>query len=202
MKKVDQNNVEQPRIDTKDIEKYKIAIEYLAKSQSKLIFPNESALHAAVVLGNMLQYSEREVRISDGNLKGDIADLSCSGFQEKLNAFINSDKRLSIIVTSDSFDPNSEIYKSLKILSKEKGDRFVVKKMSTESTLKIEKLFPKIKSFAIGDDKSFRLEVMEQKNEGQPVRNALCSFNRHDIAERLLTIFDMQLKLSEDFLFE
>ena len=73
------------------INEYIERVEWLATTKSDFIFPNSSAIHANIVLSKIIKYSEKEVRIYDDKLDGDIAgkeDYLIDEMTDSMNTFL------------------------------------------------------------------------------------------------------------------
>lgn len=175
------------------IEEYKTAVENLAKSKSSFIFPNKDAQHAAIVISNIINYSNC-IKICDDDLSGDIADKS-SELRHVIEKAVKSDKSVQFLIKDISQnDVNSEIYKLLERLSKEHTN-LEVKKAKAGFFEKVKNASREIVeakvaiNFAIGDESSFRIEF-----PGENERSAFCSFNNTEITLKLLSLFETGFK--------
>ena len=170
-----------------NLQEYKDAVRYLALTNSRLIFPNTGIEHAAVVLENIINFSDEKVSICDENLDGDVSERS-STFMESLEVFAYSGKTLQIVIANQG-DFECQIFKTLQVLMAKFPQTVLVRRPSLEFKALMKKIAKELLgtdsdhiNFAVGDNKSFRLE-------GDNKRKAFCCFNNTEYALKLDSIF-------------
>jgi hypothetical protein len=167
---------------------YKKAVENLAQNKSDFIFSNSSPEHASIVLSTMIKHSEREFRIYDDNLSGDVANLN-EEFYSNLENFVKSEKILKIVIDSDEHR-ESRIFQDLLSYKKLFPNNIQISIASESFKNTIRSVFNKTVNFAIGDSSSFRIEDIMQSEVGR--RKAICCFNNTKITKQLVNSFDIE----------
>jgi hypothetical protein len=168
------------------LQKFKASVEYHAKTKSPEVFKNGDMKHSQIVLEAIFKYAENNVVIYDNELNGEIAQFpSC---QEEIIKFLDIRKgKLSIIV--DSIAENNTTYDLIKAY-KEKGwnvNLFIPEpSKSTELKQKRSELHDKFTYYTSADGKMIRVEKSD--------KNAYCSFNQPELADKLLTFFNLEKK--------
>ncbi len=188
-----ENNSVKEKLESR-LDSYKKAVESLAISKSDVIFPNQDAEHAAIVISNIINHSDKEVRIFDDDLSGDVSDNSPELLAALRKAVIEDKKLVKILVKDDSHK-ETKIYQLLSELI-EVNDNLIVKKTNQKFIDSIRNASQNIVNentminFSIGDKTSFRIEF--PKNN----RKAFCSFNNPEISKTLWELFESNF---EDF---
>lgn len=171
------------------MEPYKKAVETLAKASSNYLFNNSSHEHAAIVLATMINHTQKELRIYDDNLSGDIADKN-EEFYQNLDKFIYAGKQLSIVVDKIE-DRNNRLMKTLSDLKSKFPSAVKIAITSEVFKTEIKNIFNKNINFALSDNKAFRIE--EIKDESENTRKAIVCFNDTKNTTKILTVFDAYL---------
>ena len=169
------------------LEKYKTAVENLAKTKSSFIFPNKDAQHAAIVLGSIIENSNC-IKICDDDLSGDIADKSAD-LRKVIMEAVESGKNVQFLI-KDVSHTDSEIYKLLQGLARKYSNLQVNKAKDGFFENVKDALQDIVKdkvaiNFTVGGTNSFRIEF-----PGEQARSAFCSFNNEAITSVLLNLFD------------
>ena len=167
-----------------NFENYDHAVEYFAQNLIDSQFDNEGPEHAATVLTQMLKTSD-EIRIFSGIFNGDVT--SKTFFMKELDKFINEKKELYLIL--ENLPEEAKQSKALKkVINYSKTGAYNVKyKIADTKFIKqLENSFTSNRAlhFAIGDDRSFRVEIDSGNYK------ARCNFNDKAISGKLKNIFD------------
>lgn len=182
-----EDNKEKEKLGSR-LESYKKAVKNLAISKSDVIFPNKDAEHAAVVISNIIEHSDKEVRIFDDDLSGDVSDNSDELLDAIKKAVIEDKKTVKFLVRDDSHT-TTKIYKLLSELA-QSNENLTVKKVNQQFINSIRDASEQIVNeniminFSIGDKTSFRIEFPNSK------RKAFCSFNNPKISKTLCDLFE------------
>ena len=156
------------------MEQYKKAVQEFANKQEDYTFPNKGASHAVIVLEELFNNS-KEIKFFSNKLDYDILKTIFSSIKN----FIKNGGVLELILDEPNIVNNDivtylcEKNVSIKIANDE--FRNSVKKLSTQDD---------IYHFAIGDNKSFRIEIDTQEYK------AICNFNNPEISQKFVSVFD------------
>ena len=181
---INQVKTEQASTPQEKLEHYAKAVEVLAKSKSEFVFPNSSPDHAAIVISMMMKYSCDEVSIYDDCLNGDVTDKNPDLFFNSLAYFLSKGNKLNISVRDEhSIKRSHDLCVRLKEYAEQYPNKIEIRKANDKFKKSIITHFKKDINFAVGDKKSYRLEIA---SDG---RKAECSFNRPDYAKKLYSIF-------------
>ena len=154
-------------------ESYKINIENLARIKDSKIFNNSDPAHAAIVLGNIMNTANFDLKIFAGNFNGAVSDHDY--YLTALDGYLKRKLPLTIIFEKD---PNPKSL-ALALL-----DRY----SDNNSNLSVRKIKADINvsnnlHFTIADSRMFRLERSSENYQ------ARCSFNNRTVAGLLESEF-------------
>jgi len=184
-------NFEQNNVDIK-VEEYQKAVSGLASAGSELFFKNSNPLHAAIVLNNIVLYSEKTVRIYDTDLSGDIAML-LTEFETSINDFVRVHRKLLKILVKKKTTSN-EFQRFLVSLANSYPENLIIKLANDAIKKEIVDNFERDLNFTVGDESKFRLEYGDN-NE----RKAYCSFNNKKCSNTLVSVFDKHFPNCEKY---
>jgi len=169
-----------------NIEDYIESTTRLARDKSSLVFTSSNPVNAAIVMGNILRFSEREVRIYEDSICGDIADTT-DFFLKNLDRFLQEQKHIKIVVRNFS-ENESEIFKALTHYSEKYHENVELRLASEEFKQNIQDSVDKDVNFIVNDVFGYRADIFA-KNEPES-RIAFSSFNDQIMSEKLIRIFD------------
>jgi hypothetical protein len=155
------------------MDSYEKNIMDLANSNSKVVFDNEGADHAEVVLRNIIKNANSRIFMYTGSLSGET--LESEKLSNELKAYLNKENTIfHIIHEEDTLNTNSLFYETLKPFIDNK--KVIIKKSNCQNG--------KGMHFCVADSKMLRLE-------NDPIQfKALCSFNLPVQAKKLEEKFE------------
>jgi hypothetical protein len=176
------------------IEKYREAVENLAHIQSPVCFRNSNPHHAAIVMSTIINTSEKEIRIFDNDLKGDLTDIYPE-LGNSIESYVKNGKSLKIVLEKIT-TTNSNIYKRLKKLSESYSHNVHIKIASPEFVESLKKELKGSYYFMVGDNRAVRIQLTYDK------RKAYCCFANYKIASRFINVFDLHFNDCDSIFFE
>lgn len=171
----------------------------LAKNRSDFVFTSASPVNAAIVMAIILKYSENEVRIYDNCIDGEIADQH-TYFFNALDEFFREGKKLKIVVRKES-ENDSKILEALANYEAIRPSQLDVRLASQEFKENISGAVQTDTNFIVNDQNGFRMEVVDLENPNENIKQAFSSFNKQDISEKLVTIFDQKFSTCTELQF-
>lgn len=163
-----------------DINKFKKAVDTVAKKQESYSIEHFGPEQSAIVLGTIFKYSNDIVKMYVGDLNGDISNHKF--YIEQFKNFIVRGGKVKVLIQNDNSINRSSIKSLLDMYSSMKEN---VNILDTSKTLTYtndtgEREF----HFAIGDNKFVRIENDIDKYSG------FASFNAPELANNLNDLFD------------
>lgn len=166
----------------KNISEYKVFVHTLARNSEDRIFLNSDEDKAVVVLVQLIQNAQQELRIFAGNLCNQVGDnpdyiIAISEFVERggvIKILLNNYNAVCV--------QNSNLFKRLAYYIAQ-GKNILIKETNAKPyrTSDIER---KEIHFTIGDHASYRMETDIEK------RTAECNFNSPQVAKGIADFFD------------
>lgn len=169
-----------------EIEKYRKTVEALAEFRVDHQFYNSSAENAEIVLEVLIKNAIKRVSIFDT-----ISNKSNDFFYALQGALI-ANKKVKICL-NEELDKESFGYKKLLDLNTYYGKHLDVRLVSEEFKSSINSLPGIVTNFAIGDEKSYRIQNISNQNK------AICNFNKLPIAIKYKKAFDTGFKKCKPF---
>ena len=168
-----------------DLSKYRDAVRELAETKSSLVFQNENANHASIVIETIIEFAKKEILVFDGVLDGGVSNRSQT-FLKTLRDAAAVGKTIHFVV-EERFPTDSDIQLTLEALSVKYPhvDVRFASKAFMDDVVRVRAsldLDQKI-HFAVGDGESYRLEFPTKS------RKAFCSFYDPELAGLLSNIF-------------
>jgi hypothetical protein len=171
------------------MDKYKKAIKFYAEHNENFEFGNKNAAHASIVVSQLFQFAEEEVLIYSGSLNSDVT--SDENLIEKLSLYLNTDRKLSIVLDNlPALENQSIILKKIIAKAEYSNQVQLVEDKDNAFANSLKVLFKDGKShhFMVVDKKAYRIETDEEKYE------AFGNFNDEKIATLLYNSFKSFLK--------
>jgi len=171
-----------------DRNEYIESVEILAEKKSDFAFTTSNAADAAVVIAKIMEHANREVKIYDHNLNGDIAEQDPI-FLSTLKRFILNGKKLNILlrtanpVESNFFDILSEYHSDY-------PDQIDIRIAHSDFKNNLKSILNSDVNYTVNDRNAYRVENFE--SEKNVYKEAICNFNNKEIASKLITLFDEQ----------
>lgn len=166
----------------KNISEYKVFVHTLARNSEDRIFLNSDEDKAVVVLVQLIQNAQQELRIFAGNLCNQVGDNP--DYIIAISEFVERDGKIKILLNKydSSCAKNSNLFKRLAYYSAQ-GKNIFVKKTNTKPyrTSDTEK---KEIHFTVSDHVAYRIETDIEK------RTAECNFNSPQVAKGIADFFD------------
>ena len=174
-----------------DNQKYEWAVNELARKKVDSLFPNGKPEHARIIFNKFFQMAKQKVRIYSGSLLSESNNTALFSWEpliESAKNFLDKPNTSIEILLEGNLDKDgaNKFYSELKNYT----SRSDAIKFKTLNRLKGKEDEP---HFAVMDQEGFRIEV----NHG--ATKALASFNKPDIANRLVEIFEREFKTAKDF---
>lgn len=163
---------------------YLETIDRHAKNSINFAFQNKRLDYAAIIMSKILEYADKEVRIYDNTINGDIADRHPL-FNKTLVEFLESGKTFKLVIKNEEYK-NSTIYESLAEFSKVYPTQVIVKLATDDFKEVVKKNVASDANFMVNDKNALRLEISADN------RDAICNFNDKQLATQLCTIFDQK----------
>ena len=166
----------------KNIAEYKVFVHTLARNFEDRIFLNSNEDKAVVVLEQLIQNAQQELRIFAGNLCNKVGDDS--EYIIAISEFVERGGVLKILLNKydSTCAKNSNLFKRLAYYIAQ-GKNILIKTTNARpyKTSDIEK---KEIHFTVGDHTSYRIETDIDK------RAAECNFNSPQVARGIADFFD------------
>lgn len=173
----------------KNISEYKVFVHTLARNSEDRIFLNSDEDKAIVVLVQLIQNAQQELRIFAGNLCNLIGDNS--DYIIAISEFIERGGIVRILLNSynSTYAKNSNLFKRLAYHIAQ-GRNVLVKETHAKPyrTSDIER---KEIHFTVGDSVAYRIETDIEK------RTAECNFNSPQVAKGIADFFDELFEADE-----
>ncbi|RLA82874.1 MAG: hypothetical protein DRG78_05985 [Epsilonproteobacteria bacterium] len=164
------------------MEEYNTAVEFLAQNSINSEFLNKGSKHAAVVIGNMLKNSE-QIRLFSGTLDDEVTGIE--NLKKELENFIKENKKIYLLLESIPKNPSPALKLVMNYANTHPNNaKYKIIEQSFINNLKSNFKLGNALHFAVGDDKSFRVETDMKEYK------AICNFNNRVIASKLKNIFD------------
>ncbi|MDD7887873.1 hypothetical protein [Flavivirga sp. 57AJ16] len=175
-----------------ELEEYSRDLEFLAKNNSEVIFPNRDHKHAAIAMSKILKYSKNDFILFDNDLSGDVTqNEQVESFREALFEFIGRNGSIRIVAGKKyNNGETSELENYLSNLTQIFPERIEVKHASLEFKSKIKEIYNENISFVVGDNNKFRLELQGNDDNCEITREATCSFNNKRLPEKINSVFN------------
>lgn len=166
----------------KNIAEYKVFVHTLARNSEDRIFLNSDEDKAVVVLVQLIQNAQQELRIFAGNLCNQVGEDS--NYIIAISEFVERGGKVKILL--NNYDAtcakNSNLFKRLAYYIAQ-GKNISVRKTDAKPyrTSDIDK---KEIHFTVSDDVAYRIETDIEK------RTAECNFNSPQVAKGIADFFD------------
>jgi hypothetical protein len=161
---------------------YKEAVQYFSKNKVNSDFTNKGKVHAAIVLQNMLETTEKELRMFSGSFSSKVT--SDTSFLKSLTRYIESGKKFELLLEDIPDFPSPALEK---IIDASKNPVLNVEyKIATQDFInELENVFTDGKKhhFAVSDSRAYRLEFDPDEF------TALVNFNEPETASILDVVF-------------
>ena len=165
------------------LEKYRLAVKYLASQKEDFDIHNEGNECAKVIFSNIFMNAKKTVRIAANTLRNEV--VNSPEYQDALDAFLsNEGAELKIIIShlpdNATEDSPNNIYRRLQRHPAYMYGRIQIRNANGD----LFHLGSKPVNFCVADGIMSRIENDVVK------RNALCNFGRKDRAVKLEEVFD------------
>lgn len=173
----------------KNLTDYKYFVHSLAMNNEARIFLNSDEDKAIVVLVELIQKAQSELRIFAGNLCNSVGDNS--EYIIAISEFIEKGGNVKILLNDykEECAKESNLYKRLAYyIAQNKNICIKATKVKPYLTRDEER---KPVHFTVGDKASYRIETDIEK------RTAECNFNSPEVAKRIADFFDDLFKAME-----
>ena len=173
------------------IKDYANSVEFLAKTNSKLIFESFGSENTAIIISTIFKHSKEIVRIYAKSMNGEISSDHIE-YIESLNDFLYSGKSIKILLdTNECFDSNKLEKHNTKLIR-------VFRRFMYTGNIDIRIANDKFKNgmidistdgssayhFTVGDDQMVRIE------KDNSTHSAICSFNNLSMCKPIIRTFD------------
>lgn len=164
------------------MDQYRGAIKALASRRENKVFLNSSEEHALIVLSEIINDTQNDLRIFAGNLCNSITEAP--EYISAISRFIERDGVLKILLNNYNEEclKNSSFYKRLAYFEKQ-GKPVTIKKTNIHPQRESDPSKKEV-HFTVGDERAYRLETDIEN------RTAEGNFNSPDVAKVLATWFD------------
>lgn len=173
----------------KSIAEYKVFVHTLARNSEDRIFLNSDEDKAIIVLVQLIQNTQQELRIFAGNLCNHIGDNT--DYIIAISEFVERGGVVRILLNNydSTCAKNSNLFKRLAYYIAQ-GKNILIKETNTKPyrTSDVEK---KEVHFTVGDHMAYRIETDIEK------RTAECNFNSPQVAKGIADFFDELFEVEE-----
>lgn len=174
---------------TEELSEYKEFIHMLSETSDSRIFLNKGPEHAKIVLEQIFRQSKDILRIFAGNLCKIVGNDP--SYIDALSDFVKNGGKVRILLNKydEKLASESNLYMRLAYLKSEGND--IVVKSTTAKPYRASDPDQKETHFTIGDTKAYRIETDTDKREAE------CSMNRPEVAEKMSEFFDALFESSK-----
>lgn len=196
MKDIMENNT------SEKLRAYAEALDTLAKTKSKDIFPNKNHQHAVIAISTILKYSRHTFILFDDNLSGDISKYDeVISFQDSIIEFISRGGIIKIVI-KDKYEEekiSTKLLNFLKLIIEIFPKQVELKLASKKFNESMKSLFNVDVNFAVGDKNKYRLEL-KGNSEEHSKREATGSFNNEEQAMEIINAFESVYDSCENYI--